>query len=299
MIPCLHRTERRLLRFVVGILLWGWMATGLFAGGATAAQAADPTTDPTESSVEAPDTTAWLEVAVLPFGVGESFTFTIGYGMVKAGEARIAIEDSLTYFGQNVLEVVTRARSNRFFDAFFRVRDQAVSYIDADSLFSRYYAKHLREGGYQRDVEIHFDHLARIAYFPSGKENVIPFGVHDVLSAFFRVRTLDLTAGSEYSLPTHGDKRMYDLRVLVRQRERVKNKVLGEVDCVVVQPILGDEGLFQSSGELLVWFTDDDRRIPVRLRAKVPVGAIEANLSAYHPPTRPLDRRRLQKGAAH
>lgn len=83
---------------------------------------------------------------------------------------------------------------------------------------------------------------------------------------------------------------MYDLSVIVRKRERIKNKVLGTVDCVVVQPVLGDEGIFQSSGELLVWFTDDDRRIPVRMRAKVPVGSIEATLTAYHPPQRRLPR---------
>ena len=40
----------------------------------------------------------------------------------------------------------TRTRSNRFFSTFYRVRDQAESYMDADSLFSRYYAKQIREG---------------------------------------------------------------------------------------------------------------------------------------------------------
>lgn len=227
----------------------------------------------------------FLPIALVPFGIGETMTFALGYGVINAGEATIAIEDTLTYFGQPVLQVVTRARSNRFFDAFFRVRDQGISYIDADSLFSRYYAKHLREGGYERDVEIHFDHHGGVAYYPDGKESAIPFGVHDVLSAFFRVRSLPLRNGDEIELPTHGDKRLYDLKVVVRRRETVDVDALGgEVRCVVVQPILKDEGIFQHSGELLVWFTDDERRIPVRMRADVPVGAIEANLKDYEPP---------------
>lgn len=224
---------------------------------------------------------------VLPFGIGETATFSIGYGPITAGEATISVEDTLVYFGQRVLHVRTRARSNRFFDAFFKVRDQADSYIDADSLFSRYYAKRLREGGYERDVEIHFDHRTRRAYFPDGRENEIPVGVHDILSAFFRVRSMPLRVGEVYELPTHGDKRLYPLQVRVLRRESV-GSVFGEVDCIVVQPVLGDEGLFKSSGDLFVWFTADARRIPIKMRATIPVGAIEARLTDYTPAIRPF-----------
>jgi hypothetical protein len=216
----------------------------------------------------------------LPFRLGEVATFEIGYGPIKAGRATIAVEDTLTYFGQKVVHVRTRARSNRFFDAFFKVRDQANSYIDADSLFARYYSKTLREGGYERDVEIHFDQIDGIAYYPSGKESRFPPPIHDILSAFFRVRTLPLPPGESFALPTHGDDEIYDLRIDVVRRE-VRDTPLGRVRCVVVQPTLGDEGLFRHEGDLLVWFTDDERRIPVLMRATVPVGAIEARLVDY------------------
>lgn len=222
-------------------------------------------------------------LADLPFGIGEEATFEIGYGPIKAGEATIAIEDTLDYFGQQVLHVRTRARSNRFFDPFFKVRDQADSYIDADSLFSRYFAKHLREGGYERDIEIHFDQTEGVAYFPDGRASEVPLGVHDVLSAFYRVRTFDLPDGARFALPTHGDKTLYDLEVEVLRRE-VRDTVLGRVRCVVVQPRLADDGLFKHQGDLFVWFTDDDRRVPVLMKANVPVGAIEARLVAYRAP---------------
>ena len=72
--------------------------------------------------------------AKLPFGPGEECVFRVGYGVVDAGEATLSIEDELEYYGSRVFHIRTRARSNRFFSAFFRVRDQADSYIDADSL---------------------------------------------------------------------------------------------------------------------------------------------------------------------
>jgi hypothetical protein len=221
----------------------------------------------------------------LPYRLGESATFEIGYGPIKAGTATITVEDTLSYFGQEVLHLRPRARSHRFFAAFFKVRDQAESYIDADSLFARYFTKHLREGGYERDVEIHFDHAAGIAYYPDGKESEFEPGVHDVLSAFFRVRTMDLPEGGRFELPTHGDKKLYDLSLEVIRREE-RDTALGRVRCVVVQPSLADDGLFKHQGDLFVWFTDDERRIPVLMKATVPVGSIEARLVDYDPGSR-------------
>ena len=218
----------------------------------------------------------------LPFGIGELCTFEIGYGPIKAGTATIAVEDTLTYFGQTVFNIRTRARSNRFFDAFFKVRDQATSFVDADSLFARYHAKTIREGGYERDVEIHFDQNAGIAYEPDGDEVAFEPTIHDVLSAFFRVRTLPLPEGAVFDLPTHDEDEVYDLKIEVVRRE-MRDTPLGRVRCVVVQPRLGEGGLFRSEGDLFVWFTDDERRIPVLMEATVPVGAIQARLVAYEP----------------
>lgn len=218
----------------------------------------------------------------LPYRLGEVCTFEIGYGPIKAGVATIAVEDTLTYFGQKVMHVRTRARSNRFFDAFFKVRDQATSYIDADSLFARYHAKTIREGGYEKDVEVHFDQVAGIAYEPDGDELEFEPTLHDVLSAFFRVRTLPLPEGAVIDLPTHDDDEIYDLKIEVVRRE-MRDTPLGRVRCVVVQPRLGEGGLFRSQGDLFVWFTDDERRIPVLMEATVPVGAIQARLTDYEP----------------
>jgi hypothetical protein len=40
-------------------------------------------------------------------------------------------------------------------------------------------------------------------------------------------------------------------------------------------------GLFVKEGRLRIWLTDDDRRIPVRMRSKVAIGSVSADLEAY------------------
>ena len=50
-------------------------------------------------------------------------------------------------------------------------------------------------------------------------------------------------------------------------------------DLVVVEPILKSEGVFKSKGSILVWLSDDARRIPVMVKSKVPVGSISISLT--------------------
>ena len=218
------------------------------------------------------------------YAPGEIATFSINYGLINAGEGTLYVLPMLDYDGSLCFHFRTRARSNRFFSAIFRVRDQADSFMDSRLLQTRYFNKHLREGSYRRDVEIHFDQTVGKAYFPDGRENDIPSGTQDVLSAFFRVRVMKLRVGMEFDLPTHGDKSMYPLRVKVLRSEIVDSKPFGKVKCVVVQPFLTDDGLFKHEGDLLLWLTDDLRHVPVKMRANVPVGAIVAKLKAYRSP---------------
>ncbi|MCK7523524.1 MAG: DUF3108 domain-containing protein [Ignavibacteriales bacterium] len=40
-------------------------------------------------------------------------------------------------------------------------------------------------------------------------------------------------------------------------------------------------GLFKSEGSILLWMTNDDAKMPVRVKTKVVVGAIDADLTSY------------------
>ena len=40
-------------------------------------------------------------------------------------------------------------------------------------------------------------------------------------------------------------------------------------------------GLFKSEGRIVVWLTDDERRMPIRVNAKVLIGSIDTELKSY------------------
>lgn len=223
------------------------------------------------------------EAVVRPkFGPGEKMTFNITYGIVVAGEATLEIAGMTEYQGHLCYSIQSRTMSNRFFSSIYKVRDKIVSYIDADELFSRYFYKRLREGDYKKSVEISFDHEAQVARYSNGNEYPTAAGVQDVLSAFYYVRSLDLKPGDAYDVPAHSSRKTYDLKVLVHGRERVEVPA-GEFDCLVVEPIIEGEGLFKHEGKLTLYLTDDDLKVPVLIKTKVPVGTIDVELTEFRP----------------
>ncbi len=220
--------------------------------------------------------------AAAPFSVGERLVFSIDYGVINAGEGVLEVAGMVDMDGQACYRIESTARSNTFFSGFYRVRDKVVSYVDEDELFSRYFMKRLREGTYRKTVEIEFDHERGVARYHNGREFEVPAGVHDVLSAFYFVRTLDLEVGKDLFLSAHSSEKSYDMRVIVHRQEAVETD-LGTFDCFVIQPVMVGEGLFKHEGDLMIYITADERRIPVLMSTKLPVGSITANLREYSP----------------
>jgi hypothetical protein len=218
--------------------------------------------------------------------VGERLVFSIRYGMIKAGTAVMEVVDRKKVDGRPAYHIVSTANSNSVFDGIYRVRDRVISLMDEDRLFSLYFEKHLREGRYRVDQQVRFDHVRAVATYQDGREASISPGAFDVLAAFYRVRTMPLQPGQRFFLESHDNRRNFPLRVTVLRRERVETPA-GTFDCLVVEPTLRSGAFFKNEGKLTIWLTDDDRRMPVLMRSKLPIGAISVELTEYRRPLHP------------
>jgi hypothetical protein len=218
--------------------------------------------------------------AKVPWKIGEYFQFSIDWNGLNGGSSLMQVQNLTTIDGKRCYRIVTKAESNSFVSRFYKVRDRAESSVDAESLYSRRFVKRLREGGYKKDIDVRFDQGRGKARYANGKEFDVAARVHDVLSAFYYVRTQALPEGATLVVPTHDNEKSYEMEVQVLRREKVEVPA-GKFACVVVEPKLKSEGIFKSKGSILVWLTDDERRLPVMVRSKVPVGAISVRLTDY------------------
>lgn len=211
------------------------------------------------------------------FKVGEKLTFDIRYGPVVAGSSTMSITKITKVKDYEAFKIVTEARSSAFFSAFFKVRDRVESYVDRDGLFTWRFEKHLREGKYHADQYVEYDQVNGWAVTNKRDSMRIPPCVQDILSSFYYVRTQKLEVGKSVYIDNHSGNKLYPLEIKVHKKERAKVKA-GEFNCVVVEPILRETGLFKSKGRLLIWLTDDTKKIPVQMKSKILIGYITAEL---------------------
>lgn len=215
-----------------------------------------------------------------PFGPGEKLTFSIRYGMIRAGTAELEVTEEPD--GSWVF--TSRAETNSFFDVFFKVRDQVRSWIDPATMRSLRFEKRLREGKYSDDEAVVFDHGAGHAFYEEDSTKVaLTPETRDVLSTFFFVRTARLTLNDKIQMIYHSSKKNWPIHVKVGKVEKVKVPA-GEFRCIKIEPFLKTVGVFKQAGRLTIWITADERRMPVKLESKVTFGAFEAVLTEYETP---------------
>ena len=211
------------------------------------------------------------------FVVGEKLTFSVRYGVIRAGEATMTIHAREEVNGLSCYHIVTTAGSNNFFSAIFHVRDRLESFIDTERLLPRRFEKHLNEGDYHKDEVVHFDQENHLAFYGGDVVREMVPKAHDILSAFYATRARELEPGMTFNLESHVDKKNYPIKVIVHRRERISAPV-GDFDCMVVEPVLRTPGLFKHQGKILVWLTDDARHVPIQMKSELPIGAISVVL---------------------
>ncbi len=218
----------------------------------------------------------------IAFREGEKLTFDVKYGFVTAGIASFEIPKVKKISGRNAYHVTFEVNTVPTFDAFFKVRDRYETYIDVDGIFPWRFEQHIREGNFSRDFSAFFDQRKGKAK-TSGGEFDIPTYVNDIVSAFFYARTLDysgLKVGDKIPLKNFYKDKVYDLDVVYHGKETIEVEA-GKFECIIVEPLVQEGGLFKNEGSIMVWMTNDDAKMPVRVKTKVVVGAINSDLTSY------------------
>lgn len=224
------------------------------------------------------------------FQVGEKLTFDITYGPITAGEAIMEVPSMRLINERRAYEVNVKARSLKSFDWMFKVRDRYTTYIDEQGIFPWRFDQVVREGKYSRDFAAFFDPIAKTAKTTDGNTHKTPQYVHDVVSAFYYVRTLDLSKtkkGEVIKLENFYKDRSHPLNIRVLGRQKVKTDA-GTFNTIVLEPMVVEGGLFKNEGSIKIWMTDDHNKMPVKMATKVIVGSINAELTKYEGVKNPI-----------
>jgi hypothetical protein len=226
----------------------------------------------------------------LPFAPGERVELKISYAHLVAGRAVVRVQKDEA--DPQALRFIAEAQSEGFFAWLFRfhVDDRTVARFLPETACSLGIEKHLREGKAQRDQVVRIDPETGVADVADAKVKQRRFQLDpctlDVLSAFYVTRLRGVPEKGRLELPVFDNGEHYKLGVRFVKRETLDlPEPFGEdTKAIVIEPQLVEgTGLFVKEGKLQIWLTDDARRVPVRMKSKVAVGSVGADLVSYTP----------------
>lgn len=216
------------------------------------------------------------------FRPGEELHYNVRALGLQAGKAQIQVGALTERDGVSAWPLVFQARTDSIFDSIYSVKDRFVTWWDPESgrvVGADFYAE---ERGKRHRSRSTLDHEAGKAEVVrvqewNRKRTVrtydIPSGAYDIAGALFELRNRPLTPGSEETLEVFTGRKVFTLRCFVEGKEKIR--VAGEErDAIVTRVQLGFDGNFASKRDLRAWFSDDERRIPLRVEADLVLGSI-------------------------
>ena len=230
----------------------------------------------------APVVTDSLPSVAEPFKAGESLRFSVQYGFIHAGTAWLEVPEVDDWNGHKAWRLVARAESNGFFDNFYKVRNRIESLWDQDARFCWRYFEDRHEGHYTANDTMVFEPDSSRMRYKNGQCFTVPGPVQDALSSFYLTRFQALPIGGRVMFDYHASRKTAVMEVKVLGRDRVHTPA-GTFQCVMIEPLLKAGGIFKNNGRLVIWLTDDERRMPVLMKSKVAIGSVKCVLQEVKP----------------
>jgi hypothetical protein len=222
--------------------------------------------------------------ARLPFGSGERAEYQVKLGGVNVGSGSVEVLGIETVHGVPTFHTRMRVSGGV---PLARVNDRYESWIDTEGIFSRRFVQDVHEVRYNRQRTYDFDVARRTWRRTDGSDDTGVLTTSeplDDLSFMYFARTLPLKVGDQYRLNRYFKESGNPVILRVVRKETVTVPA-GRFNTVVVQPSIRTSGLFAEGGRAEIYFSDDDRHVPVLIKSRVPVvGSLTMSLKTYRAP---------------
>lgn len=228
---------------------------------------------PSEEPVELPKTQNTVQI--LKFS-REKLYFDIYWLGIYVGKA---VLEAVNENGN--VKITSQVHSAPLISAFYKVEDYAESHVinGIPSFF-----KMKREGKKRGNKETFFDitnkKVIHINHIKGTKDehNISAENLWDVMSGFYYLRTQKLHVGETVYINIFDSNKFYKAEVEILRKDKVVMSDEKEVDAIVIKPRLKSEGLFENKGDISVWLSDDDMKVPLKVETEVSIGKVTAEL---------------------
>jgi hypothetical protein len=235
------------------------------------------------------------------YNLGETLTYEGKFSKIIKG---IAVAD-MSFKVENAANgkdylITSEAKSKGTLIKLFRFSflQQMRSTVDASKLQVLKSVKHDVQNERIRDSEAIFDYESKKVTYtetdpndamraPRKVASEIETNTQDFITGLYSLRAMPLAVGKTFEITISDSGLVYKVPVRVTARVQQKS-ILGKLWCFRLEPeVFGENRLIGQKGSMIIWITDDNRRIPVRGQINATIGRVEIKLKSvsYTPKT--------------
>jgi hypothetical protein len=112
--------------------------------------------------------------------------------------------------------------------------------------------------------------------------------VLDTLSAFYYLRNRPLQIGKTEMLHIYDGDAYAPVPVEIVRQEVIRLRNFKTVESLLLRHVKQTGGIFRRTGDMMIWLTNDEYKVPVKVETTTPVGKVTVELVSAE--TQPSDR---------
>lgn len=225
--------------------------------------------------------------APVAFPSQETITYSIEWRLIYAGYARFSLEPKMSA-GKQDWQSKLHLESGGMVSKLYKLEDNYTVWME-DKFCAASSDFNSMERNRHHQTAVNYDHargkasyverdLLKNSIFKTA-ETEIPACVSDIIGGLYKLRSMKLEPGQSMQLPISDGKKTVSARIEAQQREQLKIKG-GTFNTIRYEVFVFNGVLYARKAELFVWLSDDARRLPVQIRARMgfPIGSITFEL---------------------
>jgi hypothetical protein len=230
-------------------------------------------------SAQRTDEAASLPLSATPYQVGELLTYNVSFSnFVDAAHVEIHVAERGTYFTRDGIQLRAHVETTGVVNAaLYSINNDYTSYIDPVSGLPFRTQQVIREGGRTSDTSSDYNQPVGTTAIPARLRMGEFPGTYDLISAIYRLRALPLVQDGKYYFNVRSDLDEYNAELRVTGRELVKTNV-GSFNTLVTEARVPNNSEVNDY-RIRVYFSDDERHVPVLITARHRSGDIRVELT--------------------
>ena len=211
----------------------------------------------------------------------QTLTYTVDWRVFPAGTAVLHFEAA----GDSE-RITANADTIGAINLLFHVTDKFQSTFDRAKGCTNEFDKQTIEGRRQITSTLKLDYTQNKSILDEKNlvtkqtkhvEAAVPGCMTDLLTGIYYAASQPMEVGKSFVIPVVDAMHIVPVTMKVEGREEIKT-TLGTFKTLRVQPT-ADAGVVKNRGNIWIWYTDDERHIPVQMRARLFWGTITFRLT--------------------